>query len=55
MDCVYLRMDDDGNLTLMKNRNYYQQVIMQLAVTGLKWCPFYVWRDDEQHIETVRI
>ncbi|XP_076070586.1 uncharacterized protein LOC143042205 [Mytilus galloprovincialis] len=53
VDCLYLRKDDDGNLTLKKNHNYYQQVIMQLAVTGLKWCHFYVWRADEQHLETI--
>ena len=27
--------------------------MLQLAVTGLKWCHFYVWRADEQHLKTI--
>lgn len=52
-ECLYLKKNGDGNLCLKKNHNYYHQVIMQLAVTGLKWCHFFVWKSDEHHLETI--
>ena len=52
-----LRRDgDSGKLNLNKNHMYYHQIQMQLAVTGLPWCDFFVWteNDEDYHLETVR-
>lgn len=43
----------NGTFSLKKNDNYYYQVQTQLAVTGLEWCDFYVWTENETHLETV--
>lgn len=51
-ECQYL-VKDGGHWMLKKNHNYYHQIMMQLAVTGLKWCHFYVWREDEYHLECI--
>jgi hypothetical protein len=32
---------------------YYHQVMMQLGVTGLTWCCFFVWLCDENHFEVI--
>ncbi|CAG2198744.1 unnamed protein product [Mytilus edulis] len=53
-ECIYLTKSDDNTWTLKRNHNYYHQIMMQLAVTGLKWCHFYVWRSDESHLECVK-
>ena len=44
---------DNGQLKLKTNDNYYYQVQMQMAVTGLEWCDFYVWLENESHLETI--
>ncbi|XP_062621198.1 uncharacterized protein LOC134282825 [Saccostrea cucullata] len=51
-ECVYLKKDGDV-WRLNENHNYYHQVMMQLAVTGLTWCYFFVWHCDESHLEVI--
>lgn len=51
-DCIYLKKDD-GVLKLKRNHNYYYQVMMHLAVTGLTWCFFFVWHCDNSHLEVI--
>ena len=36
-----------------ENDNYYYQIQIQLAVTGLEWCDFFVWTENDSHPETV--
>ena len=48
--CLQFR---DGQLSLKKNDNYYYQIQIQLAVTGLEWCDFFVWAENDSHPETV--
>jgi putative phage-type endonuclease len=50
------RDKDSGQLYLNQNHMYYHQVQMQLAVTGLPWCDFFVWTENpkDYHLETVR-
>ncbi|XP_076116381.1 uncharacterized protein LOC143083892 [Mytilus galloprovincialis] len=43
----------DGELKLKKNDNYHYQIQMQMAVTGLDWCDFFVWLENDSHLETV--
>lgn len=51
-ECKYLHKDGDRRV-LKTNHNYYYQIMCQLAVTGLKWCHFFVWRDNESHFEKI--
>ena len=45
-----------GQLALNKKHMYYSQVQMQLAVTGLSWCDFFVWTetDGDFHLERIK-
>ena len=43
----------DGTLKLKRNHDYYYQVLTQLAVTGLEWCDFFVWCENDYHLETI--
>ena len=40
-------------MKLKENHNYYYQVMMQLAVTGLQWCHLFVWTPEESHLELI--
>ncbi len=46
--------ETDGKIELKKNHNYFFQVQMQMAVTGLEWCDFFVWLENDSHLETIR-
>lgn len=48
--CLHIQ---DGELKLKKNDNYHYQIQMQMAVSGLSWCDFFVWLENESHLETV--
>lgn len=48
--CDCLQKLDDG-YKLKENHNYYYQV--QMAVTGLDWCDFFVWIEEDSHLETI--
>ncbi|XP_061190100.1 uncharacterized protein LOC133197943 isoform X2 [Saccostrea echinata] len=45
--------DTNGQLKLKKNDNYYYQIQTQMAVTGLSWCDFFVWLENDAHLETI--
>ena len=49
----WLKKNDDGEYQLKRNHNYYYQVITQMAVTGLRWCDFYVWWETGDYLETI--
>ncbi|XP_046351423.2 uncharacterized protein LOC124131934 [Haliotis rufescens] len=51
-DLQYLTMVN-GNLCLKKNDNYYHQIQMQLAMSGLVWCDFFVWSTKATHLERI--
>ena len=40
---AYPTQDDSGVLKLKTSHPYHTQVVMQLAVTGYKWCDFVVF------------
>ena len=42
LEAKYLKNTATGPLELKRNHQYYYQVLMQLAVTGLQWCDFFV-------------
>lgn len=43
----------NGQITLKREHNYYFQVQGQMAVTGRKWCDFFVWTLKGQSIERI--
>ena len=48
---------ETGALQLNPNHKYHHQIQMQLAVTGLPWCDYYVWTENPQdyYLETIRL
>ncbi len=50
-DC--LKKSANNELSLKRRHNYYYQVLTQLAVTGLEWCDFFVWCENDHHMETI--
>ena len=53
LECKYLVRQVDGSLSLKTNHEYHLQIQMQLAVCGLHWCDFYVWCNNDYHLETI--
>jgi hypothetical protein len=45
-----LKKDADGQMKFKRNDNYFYQIMTQMAVTGLKWCDFYVWWETGDHL-----
>jgi hypothetical protein len=41
-------------LALKRSHEYFTQIQAQLAVTGLEWCDFYVWCENDAHREEIR-
>lgn len=52
-NCMYLKRIENG-YHLKDTYKYYYQMITQVAVTGLEWCHFFVWRTEESHLELLR-
>lgn len=52
-DCAYLTKDENG-YHLKQTHKYFHQVMMQMAVTGLEWCHFFVWTPEESHLELIK-
>lgn len=53
LEAKYLVKTATGQLELRRTHPYYFQILMQLAVTGLEWCDFFVWCTNDFHVETV--
>ena len=43
----------NGNLKINKNHSYYDQITMQMALTGTKWCDFVVYTKKGMAIDRV--
>ncbi|XP_039648996.1 uncharacterized protein LOC120554288 [Perca fluviatilis] len=52
VDCTYLRVSD-GVLQLKPSHTYYWQVQGQLLITGLEWCDFVVYAEDDMFIQRI--
>ncbi len=54
-EASYLKVDDDAKIYLKMNDNIYFEILMQLAVTGLRWCDMFVWckADGSHHLQTI--
>lgn len=52
VDCSYLRVSG-GVLQLKQSHTYYWQVQGQLLISGLKWCDFVVYTEDDMFIQRI--
>ena len=52
VDCVYLRMQN-GALRLKPSHSYYWQVQGQLLITGMQWCDFVVFAEDDVLVQII--
>lgn len=50
VDCKYLKLSN-GNFKLWKSHAYYWQVQGQLLITGLTWCDFFVWAEEDFFVQ----
>lgn len=44
----------DGTFKLKTSHAYFWQVQGQLLITGLKWCDFFVWAEEDYFVEWVQ-
>lgn len=44
---------DNGFLTLKKGHAYYYQVQGQLLVSGMQWCDFMVWAQEDYFVQRI--
>ena len=54
VECKYLKMVD-GTFQLKTSHAYFWQVQGHLLTTGLKWCDFFVWAEEDYFVERVRV
>ncbi|KAG9266390.1 hypothetical protein AMEX_G19011 [Astyanax mexicanus] len=52
IDCKYLHMEY-GCSKLKKTHAYYWQIQGQLLITGLQWCDFVVWAQEDIFVERI--
>ena len=52
VDCGYLRMQN-GALRLKPSHSYYWQVQGQLLITGMQWCDFVVFAEDDVLVQRI--
>ncbi|XP_076850927.1 uncharacterized protein LOC143501235 [Brachyhypopomus gauderio] len=52
VDCSYLKMQS-GTLKLKQTHSYYWQVQGQLLLTGMEWCDFVVFAEDDILIQRI--
>lgn len=50
--CKYMQMDN-GFLTLKKGHAYYYQVQGQLLVSGMQWCDFMLWAQEDYFVQRI--
>ena len=54
MDCKYLKMEG-GSPQLKKSHSYYWQVQGQLLITGMQWCDFVVWAQEDYVVQRIYV
>jgi hypothetical protein len=52
-ECLYLKRTNDGTYKLKLSHQYYYQVMGQMALTGLRWCDFFVKCRRDYHKERI--
>lgn len=52
VDCTYLKLHC-GNMKLKSQHSYYWQVQGQLLITGMEWCDFVVFAEDDMLIQRI--
>ncbi|XP_041932837.1 uncharacterized protein LOC121695788 [Alosa sapidissima] len=54
VDCKYVKMEN-GSRKLKKSHAYYWQVQGQLLLTGMQWCDFVVWAQEDYLVQRIYI
>ncbi|XP_041912133.1 uncharacterized protein LOC121677449 isoform X2 [Alosa sapidissima] len=54
VDCKYVKMEN-GSPKLKKSHAYYWQVQGQLLLTGMQWCDFVVWAQEDYLVQRIYI
>ena len=54
VDCKYLKMEV-GSPQLKKSHSYYWQVQGQLLITGMQWCDFVVWAQEDYVVQRIYV
>ncbi|XP_030293036.1 uncharacterized protein LOC115593591 [Sparus aurata] len=52
VDCTYLRLQSD-TMKLKKQHSYYWQVQGQLLITGMEWCDFVVFAEEDMVVQRI--
>ena len=52
-DVKFLKHLEDGSLSLNRNGEHFIQIMGQLGLTGLKWCDYLVWCENDFHLERI--
>ncbi|XP_063043972.1 uncharacterized protein LOC134438351 [Engraulis encrasicolus] len=53
IDCKYLHMCN-GTFTLKKSHAYFWQIQGQLLITGMEWCDFFVWAEEDYFVQRLQ-
>lgn len=54
VDCKYLKMQH-GTLAVHESHSYYWQVQGQLLLTGLQWCDFVVFAQEDMLVQRIHV
>lgn len=54
VECKYLSMSN-GIFQLKRSHAYFWQIQGQLLLTGLTWCDFFVWAEDDFFVQRVQV
>lgn len=54
IDCKYVQMEC-GSSKLKRSHAYYWQVQGQLLVTGMQWCDFVVWTQEDNLLQRIYV
>ena len=49
----FLKHFEDGTLSINRNGEHFIQIMGQLGLSGLKWCDYLVWCENDFHLERI--
>ena len=52
-DVKFLKHFEDGTLSINRNGEHFIQIMGQLGLSGLKWCDYLVWCENDFHLERI--
>ena len=52
-DVKFFKHFEDGTLSINRNGDHFIQIMGQLGLSGLKWCDYLVWCENDFHLERI--